>query len=198
MTPAPVAPSDADLLTRAAHGDERAVATLFDRFAPVLHAVAFRILRDRADAEEVVVDAFAQAWRESERFDATRGSVAAWLTVIARSRALDLLRARTRRERLTANAQDTDPMMTPGMGEATPPTDARLGAAERRKRVAAALALLSEPQRTAIELAFFEGLSHSEIAERLAQPLGTIKTRVRLGMQKLRDELRPYFFEGAT
>jgi RNA polymerase sigma-70 factor (ECF subfamily) len=197
MTP-PLAPTDADLLTRAARGDERAVATLFDRFAPVLHAVAFRILREGADAEEVVVDAFAQAWRESERFDATRGSVAAWLTVIARSRALDLLRARTRRERLTANAQDTDPMMTPGMGEATPPTDARLGAAERRKRVAAALALLSEPQRTAIELAFFEGLSHSEIAERLAQPLGTIKTRVRLGMQKLRDELRPYFFEGAT
>jgi RNA polymerase sigma-70 factor (ECF subfamily) len=196
--PLAAVPSDADLLARAAAGDERAVAALFDRMAPVLHAVAFRILRDRSDADEAVVDAFTQAWRDAARFDASRGSVAAWLTVMARSRALDLLRARTRRERLAASAQDGDPQEPPGMGEGAPPTDARVGAAERQAAVARAMALLSDAQRAAIELAFFEGLSHSEIAERLAQPLGTIKTRVRLGMQKLRDELRPYFLGGPT
>ena len=195
MTSATAVPSDAELLSRAARGEERAVAALFDRFAPVLHAVAYRILRDAQDADEAVVDAFTQAWRDAVRFDAARGSVAAWLSVIARSRALDLLRARSRRERLATSAQQADPMSAPGMGEAVPPTDARIGAAERRREVAAALARLSQPQRVAIELAFYEGLSHSEIAERLGQPLGTIKTRVRLGMQKLRDELRPYFFE---
>jgi RNA polymerase sigma-70 factor, ECF subfamily len=189
------APPDTDLVAQAARGDERAVGVLYDRYGGVLYAVAYRIVGQRADAEEVVVDAFAQAWRDAPRFEATRGSVAAWLTMIARSRALDLVRARSRRERITASAAAEHPGDSPGLGDwqADPAGSYDLG--ERRRQVQRALETLSPPQRQAIELAFFEGLSQSEIAERLQEPLGTIKTRVRLGMQKLRESLRPFFFE---
>lgn len=183
------------LLRRAAAGDDRAATALFDRYGDVLLAVAYRILRDQDEAEDAVVQAFAQAWRDHARFDATRGSVAAWLTVIARSRALDLARARQRRARLAESAAAADPDAAPAMGAGAPRADALIQREERERQVAAALATLPASQRAAIELAFFEGLSHSEIAERLREPLGTVKTRVRLGMQKLRESLRPYFFE---
>lgn len=187
--------SDAELLARAARGDERAVGMVYDRYGQVMYAVAYRIVRQPGDAEEVVAEAFAQAWRDAERFEAGRGSVAAWLTVMTRSRALDLVRARARRDRITHTAQRSDPEGTLGMGTPGASPDAALEAQERERRVAEALADLSPPQRAAIELAFFEGLSHSEIAERLNEPLGTVKTRVRLGMQKLRESLKPYFYE---
>lgn len=187
--------SDAELLARAARGDERAVGMVYDRYGQVMYAVAYRIVRQPGDAEEVVADAFAQAWRDAGRFEAGRGSVAAWLTVITRSRALDLVRARSRRERITDTAQRSDPEATLGMGTPGASPDAAVETKERERRVAEALADLSPPQRAAIELAFFEGLSHSEIAERLNEPLGTVKTRVRLGMQKLRESLKPYFYE---
>ncbi len=128
-------------------------------------------------------------------FDAARGSVAAWLTVMTRSRALDFIRARSRRERIAETAQRSDPEGTPGMSAGGERPDFAVEAKERERRVAEALAELSPPQRTAIELAFYEGLSHSEIAARLNEPLGTVKTRVRLGMQKLRETLKPYFYE---
>jgi RNA polymerase sigma-70 factor (ECF subfamily) len=168
---------------------------VYDRYGQVMYAVAYRIVRQPGDAEEVVADAFAQAWRDAGRFEAGRGSVAAWLTVITRSRALDLVRARSRRERITDTAQRSDPEATLGMGTPGASPDAAVETKERERRVAEALADLSPPQRAAIELAFFEGLSHSEIAERLDEPLGTVKTRVRLGMQKLRESLKPYFYE---
>ena len=187
--------SDAELLARAARGDERAVGAVYDRYVQVMYAVAYRIVREAGDAEEVVADAFAQAWRDATRFESGRGSVAAWLTVITRSRALDLVRARSRRERITDTAQRSDPESTLGMGTPVATPDAAVETKERERRVAEALADLSPPQRAAIELAFFEGLSHSEIAERLNEPLGTVKTRVRLGMQKLRETLKPYFYE---
>lgn len=186
---------DAELLSRAARGDERAVGMVYDRYGQMMYAVAFRIVRQQGDAEEVVAEAFAQAWRDAGRFEAGRGSVAAWLTVMTRSRALDFVRARARRERITDTAQRSDPEGTLGMGTPGASPDAGVEMEERERRVAAALADLSPPQRTAIELAFFEGLSHSEIAERLNEPLGTVKTRVRLGMQKLRESLKPYFYE---
>jgi len=188
-------PADRDLVARAAIGDETAIAQLYDRYAAVLYTVAYRIVGERADADEVVVEAFAQAWRDAGRFEPGRGSVAGWLTMIARSRALDLVRARSRRDRITGNAAADQPDEPPAMGSwAGNPADS-LDRTERRRQVLAALAELSPPQRTAIELAFFEGLSQSEIAERLNEPLGTVKTRVRLGMQKLRDRLRPFFFD---
>ncbi len=190
--------TDRELLLRAAAGDDRAASALFDRFGSVLFAVAFRILRDRDEADEAVIQAFSQAWRDAARFEANRGSVAAWLTVIARSRSLDQLRARQRRQHMNDSASRSDPNVLPGMGAPGPDPDAAVRQREREQQVAAALALLSPPQRTAIELAFFEGLSHSEIATRLNEPLGTVKTRVRLGMQKLRESLRPYFFESTA
>jgi RNA polymerase sigma-70 factor (ECF subfamily) len=190
--------ADTELVARAGSGDERAMTDLYDRYGSIVYTVAYRVVGERADAEEVVVEAFAQAWRDAERFEAGRGSVAAWLTMIARSRALDLVRARGRRERLAVSAATAAP--DAGGGGADPsanPAD-RAEEDERRRMVRQAMETLSPPQRQAIELAFFEGLSQSEIADRLGEPLGTIKTRVRLGMQKLREVLRPYFFERVT
>jgi RNA polymerase sigma-70 factor (ECF subfamily) len=192
------AAGDHALVSRAASGDEGAIASLYDRYGGVLYAVAYRIVGQRADAEEVVLEAFAQAWREAPRFETARGSVAGWLTMIARSRALDLVRARGRRERMTASAAAEQPDASPAMGDWRNDPAGAVDEAERRARVREALATLSAPQREAIELAYFGGLSQSEIAERLQEPLGTIKTRVRLGMQKLREALRPYYFERGT
>jgi len=194
--PSPAA--DGELVARAAAGDERAIGQLYDRYGAVLFAVAYRIAGQRADAEEVVLEAFAQAWREAPRFEAGRGSVAGWLTTIARSRALDLVRARSRRDRLTATAAADRPGTSPAMGDFRPDPAGALDNDERRRQVRQALETLSAPQRQAIELAYFEGLSQSEIAERLQEPLGTVKTRVRLGMQKLRERLRPFYFERGT
>jgi RNA polymerase sigma-70 factor (ECF subfamily) len=196
-SPGPVSsvPADRDLVARAAAGDEGAIARLYDRYATVLYTVAYRITGERADADEVVVEAFAQAWREASRFEPGRGSVAAWLTMITRSRALDLVRARSRRDRITGTAAADQPDEPPAMGTWRGDPADSLDRTERQRQVLAALGELSPPQRQAIELAFFEGLSQAEIATRLNEPLGTVKTRVRLGMQKLRDRLRPFFFD---
>jgi RNA polymerase sigma-70 factor (ECF subfamily) len=196
--PKPAAPSsqaDRDLLVRAADGDQQAIAALYDRYGGVLYAVAYRVARQRADAEDAVVEAFTQAWRDASRFEASRGSVAGWLTMIARSRALDIVRARTRRDRITASASSREAEGSLAMGSSPADPADSYDTTERKRQVQAALETLSPPQRQAIELAFFEGLSQSEIAQRLEEPLGTIKTRVRLGMQKLRESLRPFFFE---
>lgn len=189
---------DGELVARAAQGDERAIGRLYDRYGAVLYAVAYRIVGQRADAEEVVLETLAQAWREASRFEAGRGSVAGWLTMMARSRALDLVRSRSRRDRITAMAAADRPGASPAMGEVRSDPSGVLEHDERRRQVRQALDTLSPPQRRAIELAYFEGLSQSEIAERLQEPLGTVKTRVRLGMQKLRECLRPFYFERGT
>lgn len=186
---------DGELVRRMAGGDESAVGLLYDRYGSVLYAIAYRIVGERADAEEVVTEAFAQAWREATRFESGRGSVTAWLTMIARSRALDVVRARSRRDRIMETAAREEANDAPAMGTWRSDPGESLERAERSRRVEAALQELSPPQRQAIELAYYEGLSQSEIAERLQEPLGTVKTRVRLGMQKLRDVLRPYYAE---
>lgn len=196
-TPAAHGHRESDLVRRVAQGDEAALGQLYDRFGELLYAVALRIVGQAADAEEVVMEAFAQAWREAARFSPERGSVAAWLTVMARSRALDLIRAHSRRQRITDTAAREAPAEGPAMSGGTPPPGAAILDDERRRAVVSALAALSPPQRDAIELAYYQGLSQSEIAQRLQEPLGTIKTRMRLGMQKLREILRPYYFEGA-
>ncbi|MFL5474998.1 MAG: sigma-70 family RNA polymerase sigma factor [Gemmatimonadales bacterium] len=194
-TAAATSQADRDLLLRAADGDQQAIAALYDRYGGALYAVAYRVARQRADAEDAVVEAFTQAWRDAARFEASRGSVAGWLTMIARSRALDIVRARNRRERITTSASSREADGTLAMGSSPADPADSFDSTERKRRVQAALETLSPPQRQAIELAFFEGLSQSEIAQRLEEPLGTIKTRVRLGMQKLRESLRPFFFE---
>jgi len=187
--------TDRSLLERVARAEESALEELYDRFAPVLYALAYRMVGERSDAEEIVLDTFAQAWREASRFRAERGSVAAWLTMMCRSRALDLLRARARRVRVVSSATAAAPDTPPAMGSGMPGGDRALEQLERRQAVAAALRGLSPPQRQAIELAYYDGLSHSEIAEQLGEPLGTVKTRVRLAMEKLRDTLRPFELE---
>lgn len=187
------AETDQSLLARVAQGDEGAFECLYDRYSASLYAVAYRIAGERSDAEEIVLDAFTQVWRDAPRFQATRGSVIAWLTMICRSRALDFIRSRGRRSTVATKAAAADPDATPGMGSPEPGTDGDVERIERRKVVADALRALSPVQRQAVELAFYEGLSHSEIAERLGEPLGTVKTRVRLAMQRLRESLRPYY-----
>ncbi|MBK6495351.1 MAG: sigma-70 family RNA polymerase sigma factor [Gemmatimonadetes bacterium] len=167
-------------------GDATAMSALYDRYAPGLLGLALRITREQVDAEEVVVDTFAQAWREAARFEGERGSVAAWLVTIARSRALDLLRARSRRGKL-ADAAEAETSAPPAMGSGFASPIAGVLADERSRRIQDALLVLPDAQRTAIELAYFEGLSQTEIAERLNEPLGTVKTRLRLGLRKMRD-----------
>jgi len=192
------ADDDRALISRITAGDERALGVLYDRYAATMYAVAFRISGERADAEEIVLETFSQAWRNAGRFHGEKGSAVAWLTMMCRSRALDLIRSRGRRAKLVETAQQAEPTGAPAMGTGPEnPTD-RVAGSERAAKVAAALESLSPPQRQAIELAYYEGLSHSEIAERLDEPLGTVKTRVRLAMQKLREALTPYYFEAAT
>ena len=140
---------------------------------------------ERADADEVVVDVFGQAWRGAAQFEPARGSVAGWLATIARTRALDLVRARGRRSRALERAAQ----LSEGDVAAGEPPDRDAERAETRRLVTRALADLPELQRHAIELAYFGGLSQSEIAARLNEPLGTVKTRIRDGMAKLRTLL---------
>jgi RNA polymerase sigma-70 factor (ECF subfamily) len=176
--------SDRTLVERMARGDERALGELYDRHGRVAFALAYAIVGERADADEVVVDAFGQVWRTAAQFDPGRGSVAAWLATIARTRALDLVRARGRRSRMLERAAQLSE------GAVSDAADRDVERAEAGRLAAHALAQLPEPQRRAIELAYFGGLSQSEIASVLREPLGTVKTRIRDGMGKLRELLR--------
>jgi RNA polymerase sigma-70 factor (ECF subfamily) len=187
---------DAALVGAMARGDERAAAELYDRHAALVLAIALRITGERSDAEDVVVESFAQAWQQASRYEAARSGVPAWLASIARSRALDLVRARGRRERRVSS--DSETVESAPHPVASPDALQALETAERDASVSAALATLPQAQRAAIELAFYEGLSHAEIATAIAAPLGTVKTRIRLGMQKLRELLGPLATGGAA
>jgi RNA polymerase sigma-70 factor (ECF subfamily) len=165
-----------DLVLRLAAGDTKALAEFYDRYAGLVNALALRILRDSADAEDVVQEVFLQAWRQADRFDPRRGTPEAWLCTIARTRALDRLRRRVSRREEPAEAAPA-PTQVPRAVE---------GLAVRK-----ALASLSPDQRTALELAYYEGLTQTEIAARLDTPLGTIKTRIRTAMIRLREALGP-------
>jgi len=175
---------DEAALDRMRRGDAEALAELYDRHARPVYSLALRVLQDEGDAEDIVQDVFSQAWRQAARFDAARGNVAAWLLTIARSRAIDRLRARRARPDRGA---ELPPL--PEIADAAPAADLQLLAAEQVARIRGALAALPLLQRVAIELAYYEGLTHTEIAERLEQPLGTVKTRIRLAMTKLREAL---------
>jgi RNA polymerase sigma-70 factor (ECF subfamily) len=186
------AQGDALLLAMAA-GDERAVERLYDAFASLLYAVALRIVRVPEDAEEVVLEAFSQAWRDAPRFDPARGSAVAWLVSIARSRALDRLRAGARVRRTADHAVAATPDgEAPAMGVWREDPEIAVERRDRYARIAAAVGALAPPVREVVELAFTEGLSHSELAERLGLPLGTVKTRMRSGIRVLRESLAPY------
>jgi RNA polymerase sigma-70 factor, ECF subfamily len=174
-----------------AAGDERALGELYDRHGSTVYAVARAIVGERADTEEVVVDAFGQAWRTAGQFDPARGSVTAWLATITRTRALDLVRARGRRSKvLTRAAQESEAGFAAPVAANDAP-DRDVERQETRQLVTRSLRELPDAQRRVIELAYFGGLSHSEIAAELQEPLGTVKTRLRAGMEKLREALSP-------
>ena len=174
--------SDNDLLRAVSRGDERALAAIYDRYRLILFGLILRILHDRQEAEDVLQEAFLQVWRRAADFDESRGRAFTWLVTIARSRALDRLRALGSRAKL---AEEVGHSPREEAGDAA--EDALKS--EQGTIVRQALAELPEEQRRTLFLAYFEGLTQTEIAARLGDPLGTVKTRMRSGLMKLRELL---------
>jgi RNA polymerase sigma-70 factor, ECF subfamily len=178
------------LIKRVADGDQYALNNLYDSTNRLVFGLVLRILNDRSTAEEVLLDVYTQVWRQAALYDRSRGAPLAWIVTIARSRAIDRLRSGRLEQ------QSKEPLDAVGEVRATSisPEEATFNS-ERQRLIQSALAALSPEQREVIELAYYSGLSHTEIAAKLGQPLGTVKTRTRLGMMKLRETLRP-FMEG--
>jgi RNA polymerase sigma-70 factor, ECF subfamily len=186
---------DEALVQRMAAGDDAALGALYDRWHAVVHGAVSRMLRQPEDVDDVVEEAFWQAWRQASRFDRSRGAVQAWLSTIARSRALDRVRTLRRRREEPLEGDDGQ-VVVQQAAEGDPGLDAE--ASERRRIVVAALSGLPAEQREALELGYFGGLSQTEIAERTGQPLGTVKTRMRLALQKLRSQLQHLGSDGGS
>jgi RNA polymerase sigma-70 factor (ECF subfamily) len=167
--------ADLAIVTGLKSGDQRAMAELYDRYSSVVYSVALRVLGDTGAAEDVLQEVFLQLWRKPSAFDAARGSLGSWLSVITRNRAIDTLRKR----RPETDIEDVVLSVAPDFaGDAE-----RARAAEKARGV---LGAMSPAQRSALEMAYWEGMSHSEIADRTGEPLGTIKTRIRAGLLALR------------
>lgn len=171
-------PSDLALVAAIRAGDQGAMAALYDRYSSIVYAVALRVLQDTGAAEDVLQDIFMQLWRNPGAFDASRGNMAAWLAVIARNRAIDALRRRRPQDDIENVIVSVEPDMA--------------SEAERSRamgKIRGAMEAMPAAQRSALELAYFEGLTHTEIAEKTGEPLGTIKTRIRTGLMSLRKVL---------
>ena len=183
--------TDRALVSKIERRDADALAALYDRYAGRVNGLASRILGQTGDAEEIVQEVFLYAWRSAAAFDGSRGSVLAWLLVATRSRAIDRLRSRRSGGRDRTRPLDEAP--EPASAE-----DLESGVEGRRWEAVCrtAVAELPAEQREALELAYFGGLTQQEIAAKTRTPLGTVKTRVRLGLMKLRDRIRPYLSEG--
>lgn len=171
-------------IRQAADGNESGLSALYDQTNQIVYSVVLRFLGDRRDAEEVTLDVYTQVWRLASTFDPLRGSVVAWLVTLARSRALDRFRSKGARARKSEQGEKL-----PDLPATTPSPEEEIHLTQQRRLVRAAMDMLSPDQRQAIELAYFSGLSHSELADQLGYPLGTVKTRIRLGMMKLREIL---------
>jgi RNA polymerase sigma-70 factor (ECF subfamily) len=178
------------LLDRLKARDEGALAELYDELAPWVLGLAFRILQDEDEAEEVVGDVFVQVWRNIDRHDARRGPMVPWILSIARNRALDLVRRRRRWWRKAERWERARAIDGDDNTPAASTDEAAVPGFPVHREVHQALAALPEEQRRVVALAYFEGLSHSEIAARLKIPLGTVKTRMRIAQGRLTDALQ--------
>jgi RNA polymerase sigma-70 factor (ECF subfamily) len=182
LTPEQAQTSDSDLLHAIARGDEEALASLYDRYRLILFGLILRILHSHPEAEDVLQDVFIQVWKRAADFDEARGRAFTWLVTLARSRTIDRLRALNSRQRTANEALEAAPDHVSDAVE-----DAFKS--EQREVVRTALEKLPAEQRQALVLAYFDGLTQTEIASRMGSPLGTVKTRTRSGMIKLRELL---------
>ena len=179
-------PDDLSLMDAIAAGDRKALALLYERHAPLLLAICRRVLNDADEADDVLVDVMFEVWAKADRFNASRGNPVTYLTTLARSRSIDRRRSRASRPPLGGDGS-AELSNRPAHG-ADPFEHAELD--EQSTRVRAALSDLTDDQRVAVECAYYEGLSHSEVANKLGKPLGTVKTLIRHGLIRLRDALR--------
>jgi RNA polymerase sigma-70 factor (ECF subfamily) len=178
---------DEAVIHRIAGGDHGALGALYDLHGRVVYTLALRIVGDPAEAEEVVQDVFLQVWRAAAQYDNGRATVTGWLLMMARSRAIDRVRARQVRPLGVASGEIT----IANLPDAAAGQEARAMTSQAAERLRTALQDLPSAMRAAIELAYYEGLTQSAIAERLGEPLGTVKTRMRAALQKLRSALGP-------
>ena len=178
---------DLDLLERIRQGDSLALDALYERYSSPVYSLVWKILQSPEEAEDVALDVFWQVWRQADRYDPSRGAPPAWIFTVARSRAIDRLRARRRREARTVSFDDPAARLDPLDEQAAP--DDVVSYRQARDSLREAMTGLSPVQREAVELAFFRGLTHVEIAEKLGEPLGTVKTRIRQGIIRLRRTL---------
>ena len=174
----------ANLIQRVAKQDREAFSQLYDQSAALVFSIAMRMLKVRSDAEDLLQEVFVQVWRQAENYSEDRGSPEAWMINIARSRAIDRIRSIRRRERSFLLTDD------PASVRSSENVESTVAQSETKLTMNSALAKLPETQRKVLELAYFDGLTQTEIAERLAEPLGTVKTRIRSGIQRLREMLR--------
>jgi len=180
--------AEVELLRRVAQGDRRGFEELYDRFSVVLFSTAYRVLNNQEATEDVVQDVFVQIWEKAPLYDPARGKPMTWAITLTRNKAIDRLRATVRRNRLSEDMQRES--QTQNQFDDRSSFDAA-STGDTNKLVREAMQKLSKDQREAIELAFFSSLTQPEIAERLNEPLGTVKARIRRGMMRLRDLLRP-------
>ncbi len=180
---------DEELMRRLFHRDKRAFEAIFDKYGDLVYSTALRVVRDAHLAEDVSQEIFVRLWRKPQSYVAERGRFLTWLISVTRNRAVDEVRSRGRRQRHETASPEEQERELPAGDSIDPALSAQL--AEQARIVRAALAELPPEQREIIELAYFGGLTQQEISERLDQPLGTVKTRIRLGMQKLRAALAP-------
>ena len=194
--PSPHATSiiDPTLLARVVKGDQQAFSQLYDYSSTLLFTLAVRMLGNREEAAELLQDVYLEVWRKVSRYDVGRGTPIAWLITLTKSRAIDRLRARASRGYRATNSLEGG-MATQVADPAPSPLETQADQ-ELRTAIGAAVAGLPQSQQQAIELAYYEGLSHTEIATRLNQPLGTVKTRIKLGMSKLRESLLQWGRQG--
>jgi RNA polymerase sigma-70 factor (ECF subfamily) len=181
----PEVPDDFELMDRIERRDADALGLLFDRYGGLIFTLGLRMLRDRGEAEELVSDVFLELWRRGERYDPNRSAPMTYIVTLGRSRAIDRQRSSASRKRSEVSSEGV-----PDVASGAPDPSAAAILVENARRVASAMGQLEPIYREAVELAFFDGLSHSQIAEKLNKPLGTVKTYIRQGLIRLRDCLR--------